>query len=306
MRWLAFAGFVLTLAVVVASAWLRHGQAGVECAGWPACYGRIALPEASGAATARLVHRVSAIGVLLVAIAALVLAYGRRGATRGERYAALAALALVIALAVLGIATPGSRRPIVVLGNLLGGYALLATFAALAATTWRPADGFTLRASHDRRPGAAWRLAIALFALGALVAAGGGLIGANFAVDACTGLVDCGGIDWTAFARGGALDPLRPWTVVDGRVVAPAGVAGLHALHRIAGVALAAGALLLAFLLRRHAALAALLALGALAVPLAGVLDVLALPSRPATIVHNATAALIFAALATAMVRARR
>ena len=47
----ALVAVALTFVVVVASAFLRHSQAGLGCTDWPACYARVAI-EAQGAGVA--------------------------------------------------------------------------------------------------------------------------------------------------------------------------------------------------------------------------------------------------------------
>jgi hypothetical protein len=52
---------------------------------------------------------------------------------RRERHVAYLALAIVIALALLGVATPGSASRFVAVGNMVGVFVLLATLFVLAA-----------------------------------------------------------------------------------------------------------------------------------------------------------------------------
>lgn len=112
-RRLASAAAVAVFFVIVASAWLRHS------------------PEASAdaIAVARMFHRVVATLALVLVVA---VAYvSRRDPDRGVRTIAYVAVGIVVALAVLGVARATS--PLVVLGNLGGGFALLATLVVLAA-----------------------------------------------------------------------------------------------------------------------------------------------------------------------------
>jgi cytochrome c oxidase assembly protein subunit 15 len=153
------------LVVVGASAWLRLMSPRASCSDWPAC--RVAaqglwLGEApqsapEGAGLVRGLHRAAASGVLVLVIALVVLAARAprhtavhptqraaqpagdtpsgarpRGALRPALGLPLALLALALALSVLGIATPGSRSALMMLGNLLGGFAMLALALALA------------------------------------------------------------------------------------------------------------------------------------------------------------------------------
>ena len=172
-----------------------------------------------------------------------------------EGMLALAALVIAGALAVLGIATPGARLPAITLGNLLGGYALLAVLAAAAA----PASV----ASRGAR-----NLARLALALAFVQAALGGMIGAQFASLACPALTDCGAWSWTAFAEGGSWNPLRAPDLIDGHLTARDGAAGLHVLHRLNALVTAALIAAAAGSLRRSQprlafALAALVAIAA-------------------------------------------
>lgn len=112
-RRLALAAAVAVFLVVVASAWMRHS------------------PDAPATTVhaARMFHRVVAT-LALVLILAIPYAL-RRDDDRGARRIAYVAVGIVVALAVLGIAR--ATTPLVVLGNLGGGFALLATLVVLAA-----------------------------------------------------------------------------------------------------------------------------------------------------------------------------
>lgn len=177
-RLIALSCVLLMLVVVIASAWLRLAQTRPVCGDWPGCRSAD-MPVLSSAAPAllgqaqvltlvRATHRVTASAVLLLVIAlvALALAQRPRAPVLGRR--ALVMLALALALAVLGVLTPGSRSAAVLLGNLLGGLALL-------AVAWSALCGL-----HDKaRPTATlarWAMAGALCwwlqaALGALAGA---------------------------------------------------------------------------------------------------------------------------------------
>jgi cytochrome c oxidase assembly protein subunit 15 len=102
---------------VVASAYIRHAQTDVHLA--------------------RVAHRLAATGVLALVIGMLLLAWTQRPVWRREGTFALAALAIALALAVLGLVTPGARLPAITAGNLLGGYAMLAVLVA----AWASVEG---------------------------------------------------------------------------------------------------------------------------------------------------------------------
>ena len=113
---MALAAAVLTFVVIVASAFMRHAQAGLSCDDWPACYARVVAADAdttpsAGVRLARIAHRIAATGVLALVIGMLLVAWTQTPAWKREGALALCALVIAVALAVLGIATPGARLP---------------------------------------------------------------------------------------------------------------------------------------------------------------------------------------------------
>jgi heme a synthase len=291
--WMALAAAALTFVVIVASAWMRHAQAGLSCADWPACYARVAevspdAPPGTGVRVARITHRVAATGVGALILVMLLIAWTQRPVWRAERAAASGAAAIVTGLAVLGTFTAGAKLPAVVLGNLLGGYALLTTLCAAHAVA-APATPVPRRARR-------WAL-VALACV--FVQAGlGGLIGAQFATLACPDATSCGAWTWRQFVIGGAWDALRAPVVVDGVVVAPAGAAALHVLHRLWSIALAVAVLGVVQSTRqtRPGLTVGLLALLGAALS-AGVAAAALQPTLAGVVFHNACAALLAALL---------
>lgn len=293
---LAVAAAALMFVVIVASAFMRHWQAGLACPDWPACYGRV---DAEAVATpplpvraARLAHRLAASGVLVAIAGLLLVAWTQTPRRTREGSLAALALALALGLAALGVATPGSLLPAVALGNLLGGYAILALLAAVVALAReRDPDG-TGRHAADARA-----LAALFVVLGLAVAAAvlGGSVGAQFGLTRCA----APGTLAAALASLDAVAPFQALRVVAGGIAPPAAAAGLCSLHGAAGAIVALAAIGLAFLLRRaQPAVARRLAALALATAAAGALALAARPSLPLTLVHNALAALFVAALA--------
>ena len=298
--WLALA---VVLVVNVASAYVRLAQQGLGCVPWPQCYGQTA-PQDAGAVPSeasphfyvRAVHRFSAsiAAVLLVTIAFL--GWGR-WAGRGPRVGAITLLVLAGGLTWLGIRTP-SAAPAVTLGNVLGGMAMIAALAWLAA--WQP------RASGPARVG--W-VAWTALALVTLQLALGALVNARYAAGACIGLPDCAGSWWPQGAPASAFDIFRPTDVPIAASEAAARQA-VHMAHRLVGLATAVGvaAVVLGVLRRRDgprvaaaflaALLAAQLALGAQMVE-AGA------PLAAATL-HNMLANLLVATLAWIVCRGTR
>jgi len=293
---MALAAAALTFVVIVASAFMRHTQAGLSCAEWPACYAKLDVPGAdtvpsAGVRLVRIAHRLAATGVLALVIGLLLIAWTQKPAWKRAGRLALAALVIAGALAVLGIATPGARLPAVTLGNLLGGYAMLAVLAATYAAM-APAPS----AADNART-----LATVALMLVFVQAALGTMIGAQFASLACPALAACGGWSWQEFVAAGGWNPLRPPAVAGGHAVAPAGAAALHVAHRAAGLVVAGLALFVATALRtaRPRLALALAALIAVEAGL-GLGAVSPQPPLPVVVAHNACAALLVALLACA------
>jgi len=175
LLWLAT---VLVLVVCTASSALRLSQAGVGCSPWPACYmPHAAAPEPQAASApawhepVRVTHRISASVVGLMFVFAVLFGWARWNA--GERAAGACLLLASLGLAWLGRYTP-SPLPAVVLGNLLGGHALLAALAWLLSAP---------RTQIAPRIGAV--AAFGFVAIVALQIALGGLVSARAAAAAC-------------------------------------------------------------------------------------------------------------------------
>jgi cytochrome c oxidase assembly protein subunit 15 len=295
---LALAASALTLLVIVASAFIRHTQAGLACVDWPACYAAVGehadAASATGISIARFLHRLAATSALVLVVGLWLSARSRGPAFRRERVLGLSALLAAASLGILGVATPDATVPAVPLGNLIGGYLLLALLAALVGVATRGHDlPVADRANRPHR-----LFVLALLALAFVQMTIGGLIGTAFALTACSELLHCADVIAGHAAIGATLDPFHSVAVVDGHVVSPAGAATLHVIHRLLGLATAVFALGLAYALRSTDARTwKLLAVLALATPLLGIAAVVAMPSLASTVLHNAAAALLVASL---------
>lgn len=155
-------GTALVFVVVASSAWLRlaAGDAGCPPGGCEA------FSLADGV---RLAHRVAAMAVAVIALLVVALAW-RIPARPGLRVAAIAMLALVGALAVVGRASAGSPASPVVLANLLGGLVLLALAAAVASDAWARSVG--VRGPLARSPFVVLALLAIAVAAGAALSSG--------------------------------------------------------------------------------------------------------------------------------------
>lgn len=291
----------LVLIVLIASAFMRLTQAGLGCADWPACYGRVTLPDAAAAPDsaavtwARVTHRVAAMGVSVLVLFIAYLCWALRARSRRGVWIAAAIVALTIALSILGRWTTGARLPAIALGNLLGGMTLAALLwwlretSAQATTSLLPSSRTFVRWSL---------LGLALLGLQIVL---GAWVSASFAALACTSFPGCHGVWWPSLASWTELDPFRALPA-DGLASAnrSASLAALHMAHRI--MALVVAIYWLVFALRvatRVPACRALaltiFALLILQVVLGVTAVMLSLP-LPLVLAHNALAALLLLA----------
>lgn len=245
---------VLILAITSISAFIRLSNVGLGCAEWPRCYGQnlrlaqqgkaaqLGNSAAENVATvgARMVHRVVAVAALLLIVVMAMACFTARPVMWRAGWMTLLLLALALFLAVLGRWSSGARLPAISMGNLLGGFAMLALCwrlrqeASLAAES--AGAGGTDAAAQSSRSGQrrmrnwAWLGVAALLCQIAL----GGLVSAGYASLSCTGLPGCGGRqgDFAGMTLA-ALDPWRePSFAETARPPAnPAGAAS-HMAHR--------------------------------------------------------------------------
>ncbi|MFO1316992.1 MAG: COX15/CtaA family protein [Burkholderiales bacterium] len=305
---LALAAAALTFVVVVASAFMRHWQAGLACPDWPACHGRVdpaalAVPPLAVRA-ARMAHRLAATGVLVALAGLLLVAWTQSPRWTREGTPAAIALTVTLGLAALGVATPGSLLPAVTLGNLLGGYAILALLAATIALAWRGHPDAAPARAFARRRVAAFAVVIGLALAAATL---GGSIGAQYALAQCAAPTSWSSVPADALASLRVVAPFRTLDVVAGRIVPPAHSGGLCTLHGAAGGGVLLATLALALLVgRAHTAFALALAALALSAAAAGAAALATRPSLPLTVAHNACAALLLTAMAAGAARCVR
>lgn len=294
LRRMALLCTVLVLVITSLSAYIRLSRAGLSCADWPQCYGEglrqaqqgiaATAGESDATAIARLTHRVVASTALLVIVTMVVVCFTARPVRWADGRVALALLVLALGLAVLGRWSSDARVPAVAIGNLLGGFAML-------ALSWR----LTHDAGAGLAPGwRAWARIAALLVV--LQVALGGLVSASFAATSCTGFSDCIGA-----ARSLPWDALDPWRepVLAGAPPINASGALAQAMHRVLGVLLLLAIAPLALAALRSArrmAAAVLLATLALVIGL-GLVMAGSGPTLGIALAHNLGAALLLATL---------
>jgi cytochrome c oxidase assembly protein subunit 15 len=302
LRGMAWTGAVLLLMTITLSATMRLAQAGLGCSDWPACYAQglraaqsgASLASSDGIALARLAHRIVASATLVLILVMVMTALGTKLLPRRPAALALTLLFIAVALAALGIVTPGARLPIVAIGNLLGGFVMLALCVRLAHSARAPASS---SAASEARLGASGLAALALLCA---QLAGGALVSASYAGLSCRGLADCTSAAAASGWDGSALNPWRePVFAFSALPIHREGAFALW-LHQVGAIVVLpwlvwagwtawrrgrrrGGATLLALLAAQAALGPAIVALG---LPLTGVL------------LHNLQAALLLAALA--------
>ena len=294
LRHVALLCAALMLAVVSLSAFLRLSKVELACAQWPQCHGQslreartgplAAQGEGPAVTLARLAHRVVASTALLLVLAMAALCLAARPRLWPEGRVALTLLALALGLSVLGIWSSDPRIPAVAMGNLLGGFAML-------ALCWRLAG----RGLVDVPPWLrawAWVGVLLIAWQGAL----GAMVSAPHAASICKDLADCvrasldapGGAPWSA---------LNPWhePTLD---AAPKGAGALaQVAHRLSAMAALLVLLPLGLAAMRHGrALTGALLLALLAAALEmGLLMAGNGASLGLTLAHNLVSALLLA-----------
>ncbi len=189
------AAILLALVVIGLGAYTRLTDAGLGCPDWPGCYGRLAVPQqpehiehAANAFPERplvahkawneMIHRYFAGSLGLLVLGLAVVAFRRKQ----QRLLALSAVVLIGFQAMLGMLTVTlNLMPLVVMGHLLGGFAMLALLFSWWLALRRP-----LHASSQSAPWLWLGLAVLLIQI-----ALGGWTSANYSAIACQGLPLC-------------------------------------------------------------------------------------------------------------------
>lgn len=301
MRCIAWACTVLVCLIVGLSAFLRLAKAGLGCEPWPQCYGQalrgqqqgITPDDAAvqGVAMARLAHRVVASVALVLVIMLVMGTLSARPRQRSDAAHALGLLALALFLAGLGLRTGASRLPAVALGNLLGGFAML-------ALSWRLAASDAPRALPHGPPA---RWAGATFALLAMQVALGGLLSTTYADLSCGGIADCAR---RAAQQGWPWATLDPWRepVFAASSALPVNPVGalVQLVHRVGALVVGLMVLGTAWLAWRHGRGRAAVTLGVLLLLQLTAGWWLLTPALPlaAALAHNLIAAAMAALLA--------
>lgn len=242
MRQLAVSSLLLVIVLVSLSAYLRLNHSGIGCADWPACYGmigsasdttptvestfeRLATEAEQPLSWATPAHRLVASILGLTVLAMTMLAFARKR----DRVPTTAALGLTVFLAWLGIYSGGLHSPAVVMGNLGGGFAMLALLGWTVMRQSKPSAGLL----SDVRKWTTAALILLLLQIGL-----GGLTSANFAASACPALPTCNGQLLPGPGLAKAFDLGRQHEIgMSGLAIGGPERAAIHQLHRLGAVA---------------------------------------------------------------------
>lgn len=242
---------VLALLVIMMGAYTRLADAGLGCPDWPGCYGNLTVPlQANTIAKAEMayperpvdeykawlemIHRYLA-GMLALLIFAIFI--GCLRSARLPKKLPTAIALLVVFQAALGMWTVTLKlMPIIVMGHLLGGFALISLLYLLYLRT-KPTHTF----EHHRELSPIFSLAIFGMAILLIQIMLGGWTSANYAALSCTVLPFCEG-DWQAkFTFANAFSPFQGnHASFEFGVLDYASRMTIHVTHRIGAIVTAA------------------------------------------------------------------
>jgi len=220
------------------SAYIRLAEVGIGCEGWPQCYAQLnPAMEKQGVTVlteegrdmahygARVAHRyiASTLGVFIVVIFIQALRQGRARAT--SLLVPVAIFGITVFLSLLGYYTPTRSNPLITMGNLLGGMALLGLL------WWLMQRDTGIEAVPDKavnyRP-----LALCALCLVLVQIVLGGWSSANYASASCPGLLQCEGDLLVAPAE--VFNPLREIRLDEqGQVLRRTSLGLLSMAHRL-------------------------------------------------------------------------
>lgn len=216
MKKLVMCSLLLAVTVIVMGAYTRLTDAGLGCPDWPGCYGELFVPASSDKVAAanqafperpleaskawsEMIHRYLA-GTLGLLIFAIAIWSAKRRDPNMPIGLPLFLCALVVFQAALGMWTVTMNLlPVVVMGHLLGGFAVLCCLFVMYLRLHPVLCRDRLKSTRRLLGFAFFGMAI----LGCQIALGG-WTSANYAALACTNFPVCEGQWWTQIDMPGA------------------------------------------------------------------------------------------------------
>ena len=317
---LAYAGFVLSLVVIMLGAYVRLSDAGLGCPDWPGCYGTTAWPsQAEEIAQANMeyperavepekaakevIHRYFAGTLGLIALALFIWAWRKRD-DMALTIPTLLGIVIVFQAA-LGMWTVTLQlKPIIVMGHLMGGMLTMSLFLWLALSTSNNMQPYRY-AGHVKQ----WMVVIGLIFV-ILQIALGGWTSSNYAALSCVGFPQCNGQWWPEanFSEGFVMWRGLGINYEFGVLDAPSRVA-IQMAHRIGFVILS---LYLIWMSTRLMKNRELMPLGILVLTLLttqvllGISNVMFHLPLPVATAHNGVAAFLLASIVVLLYKTRR
>ena len=228
---------LLVFVVIILSAYIRLGDAGLGCADWPACYGQMGAHDHRSLAdggpllppsAARTFHRVAATLFGFFVLGITYFAFRQRARGGPSMLVPLLVLGLTVFLSVLGVVTPSPLIPLVTTGNVLGGMATLALLWWIGLRIQPQAKG-VISAAPGLRPWA--RLALVVVAV--QIALGAWTSG-SFAGPSCPQPSTCTGATYSAQNLAQGFEPARRLERdALGKVSIDASAPMVHMTHRL-------------------------------------------------------------------------
>ncbi|CAG9170220.1 COX15/CtaA family protein [Cupriavidus pampae] len=234
----------LTLDLIMFGSFTRLTDSGLGCPDWPGCYGHsnphAAMEPIAAAQTAlpsgpvthvkawiEMIHRYFAMGVGVLIIALMVLAWVKRKELRQSPWYATGVLVLVCVQGAFGAFTVTMKlQPVIVVTHLMLAMGLLASLIWLGSRNEAP-HAVAPRAAGLRWPGI---VALTLLVIQIFL---GGWVSTNYAVLACTDFPLCNGqlIPEMDFRHGFTLWRQLGMTA-DGNYIPHSALVAIHWVHR--------------------------------------------------------------------------
>ncbi len=314
-------GVILAFVVITLGAYVRLSDAGLGCPDWPGCYGKMIVPGDTkdiehlfperplehGKAWKEMIHRYAAgtLGMIILFLAVCSWKYRKVSGFSPTVPSFMAVLVLFQAL--LGMWTVTLLlKPIIVMGHLLGGMAIL----SLLFWQYLTYSNTTMNVDVEKLKLFPWAIAATIVLV--IQISLGGWTSANYAALACPDLPRCQGMWWPAMNFDQAFVLWHRLGInYEGGILSGDARMAIHVTHRLGAIIVffLLGGLGLSLIRNRNADISRtgviLLVLLVLQISL-GVSNVLLRLPLLVAVAHNGTAALLLLTLITLIHQTRR